>query len=182
MNNNDKSTKYVLTTTEEILFTNKAIFKDDNEHPYNCECHDGIAYCTKVDCEENANAPEKLMLGYPRMSEIKGTAKEDACREHRGLRHCEPLNYADIAMRYGRLGKHGFTAEELNVMDKLAKRAKMDWFITTTEGNFKDGETGKEMSAKKALRELVEGLTESDYGCLKVSEIITFIKSISSLL
>ena len=117
MNNNDESTKHILTTTEEILFTNKTIFKDDDEHPYNCECHDGIAYCTKVDCEENTNAPEKLRLGYPQMREIKGTAKEDACREHRGLQHGEPLNYADIAMRYGRLGNvecYGQTGQKVS--------------------------------------------------------------------
>ena len=182
MNNNDKSTKDVLTTTEEILFTNKAIFKDDNEHPYNCECHDGIAYCTKVDCEENKKAPQKLLLGYPMMHEIKGTAKEDACREHRGLRHCEPLNYADIAMRYGKIGKWGFNSEELNIMDKLAQNAKMGWFYTTSEGNFKDLDAGKEITARRALGQMVDGLVRENFDCLTNDELIVFVKALASLL
>lgn len=182
MNNNDKSTKGVLVTTEEILFTNKDIFKDDNEHPYNCECHDGIAYCTKVECEENKKAPTHLLLGYPQMYEIKGTAKEEACREHRGLRHGEPLNYADIAMQYGKIGKWGFNSEELNIMDKLARNAKMGWFNTTNEGNFKDLETGREISGRKALRELVGGLVRENFNCLTREELITFIKALASIL
>lgn len=182
MNNNDKFAKCYLTTTKEILFTNKAIFKDDNEHPYNCECHNGFAYCTKVECEENKKAPTHLLLGYPRMYEITGTAKETACREYCGIQMSEPLTYSDIAMKYGKIGKWGFNSEELNIMDKLARNAKMGWFNTTIEGNFKDLETGREISARKALRELVGGLVRENFDCLTREELITFVKALASIL
>lgn len=169
-------------TEEEIYFTDKTVFKDEMEHPYECVCYDGVAFCTKVPCKENINAPQNLMLGYPSMCSIKGTAKETACKEYRGIPMGEPLCYSDIAIKYGKIGKYGFTADELNIMDELARSAKMDWFVTTTEGNFKDGETGKPMTAKKALKDLVEGLTDDDFKTLDKDDLVIFIRSLASQL
>lgn len=168
--------------TEEILLTNKHIFGDNEEHPYDCFCTNGVAYCTKVECEENKKAPTHLLLGYPMMHEIKGTAKETACREYRDIPMSEPLVYSDIAMKYGKIGKWGFNAEELNIMDKLAQNAKMGWFYTTPEGNFKDLDTGKEITARKALGQMVDGLVRENFDCLTNNEIITFVKALASIL
>lgn len=169
-------------TNEEIWFTDKAVFKDEMEHPYECVCYDGVAFCTKIPCKENKNAPQSLMLGYPTMRSIKGTAKETACRMYRQIPMAEPLYYSDIAVKYGKIGKYGFTADELNIMDGLARDAKMDWFVTTTEGNFKDGETGKPMTAKKALKDLVEGLTDDNFKTLDKDDLVIFIRSLASQL
>lgn len=177
---NPKGTKP--ETTEEIYLTSKHVFGDNEEHPYDCLCTNGVAYCTKVDCEENKKAPTNLLLGYPMMHEIKGTAKETACREYRGIPMSEPLTYSDIAMKYGKIGKWGFNAEELNIMDKLAQNAKMGWFYTTSEGNFKDLDTGKEITARKALGQMVEGLERENFDCLTNNEIITFVKALASIL
>ena len=168
--------------TDEILLTSKHVFKDDGEHPYNCLCTNGVAYCTKVECEENKKAPTHLLLGYPMMHEIKGTAKEAACKRYLQIPSDEPLTYTDIAIAYGKVGKWGFNAEELNIMDKLAQNAKMGWFYTTSEGNFKDLDTGKEMTARKALGQMVDGLERENFDCLTNNEIITFVKALASIL
>lgn len=171
-----------LVTKEEIYLTCKHVFGDNEEHPYMCECTNGIAYCTKVECEENKKAPQRLLLGYPQMHEVKGTAKERACREYRDLSDDDPLLYSDIAIKYGKIGKWGFNAVELNIMDKLARNAKMGWFHTTNEGNFKDLDTGKEISARKALGQMVDGLVRENFDCLTNDEIITFVKALASIL
>lgn len=170
--------------TDEIYFSGKTVFGDMDAHPYMCECHDGIAYCTRIECEENpvAATPQKFLLGYPKMHEVTGTDKEKACRVFRGIPDARPLNYHDIAVKYGKIGKYGFTADELNIMDKLARSAKMDWFQTTTEGNFRDGETGKSMTARKALKDLVEGLTDDNFKTLDKDDLVIFIRSLASIL
>lgn len=178
----NKPTGKLPETTEEILFTNKHIFKDEEEHPYECLCTNGVAYCTKVECEENKKAPQHLLLGYPMMHEIKGTPKEDRCKECRGIPYGEPLQYSDIAMLYGKIGKWGFNAEELNIMDKLAQNAKMGWFYTTTEGNFKDLDTGKEITARRALGQMVDGLVSENFDCLTRDELITLVKALASIM
>jgi len=173
-----------VVVTDEIYFSNKTIFGDMDAHPYMCECHDGIAYCTRIECDENpvATTPQKFLLGYPTMCEVIGTDRENACREFRNIPAVSPLNYHDIAVKYGRIGKWGFNSEELNIMDKLARSAKMDWFVTTTEGNFRDGETGKSMTARKALKDLVEGLADENLDALEKPDLIAFIRSLASIL
>lgn len=178
----NKPTGRTPETTEEMYLTSKHVFGDNEEHPYDCHCTNGVAYCTKVDCEENEKAPQYLLLGYPMMHEVKGTVKEDACRMYRQIPQTEPLNYADIAYKYGRIGKWGFNAEELNIMDKLAQNAKMGWFYTTSEGNFKDLDTGREMSARRALGGMVDGLVRENFDCLTHEELIVFIKALASIL
>lgn len=168
--------------TEEIYLNSKHVFGDNEEHPYDCICTNGMAYCTKVKCEENKKAPTHLLLGYPMMHEIMGTTKETTCREYRGIPTSEPLTYSDIAMKYGKIGKWGFNVDELNIMDKLAQNAKMDWFYTTNEGNFKDLDTGKEITARKALGQMVDGLERENFNCLTNNEMITFVKAIASIL
>lgn len=177
-----KPTNSKAKDTEEIYLTSKHVFGDNEEHPYNCACFDGVAYCEKVDCEENKKAPQHLLLGYPMMHEIKGTAKEEACRMYRQIPQTEPLYYSDIAMKYGKIGKWGFNSEELNIMDKLARNAKMGWFYTTNEGNFKDLDTGKEITARKALGQMVDGLERENFDCLTNDELIVFIKALASIL
>lgn len=165
-----------------IFLNNKSVFKDDNDHPYTCECCDGLAYCTKVGCKENKNAPQSLLLGYPLLRQIEGTKRETACRQYTGIPFGTPLTYYDIAVRYGVIGRYKFSAAELNLMDKLARSANMEWFVTTREGHFKDGETGGQMSAKKALKDLVEGLDDSNFNNISKSDLITFVRSLASLL
>lgn len=176
-----------LIGTEEILFTDKRLFKDNEEHAYNCTCYDGIAFCERVDYEDdeegaNKHAPKRLLLGYPTMAEVRGTAKETACRDYLGLDKRDTLTYAHIAIKYGRLGRNGLTPDHLNVIDKLARDAKMDWLVTSTKGNFKDGETGKPMSAKKALKQMCEGLTFENFMRLSYTDLVVFIDTLASQL
>lgn len=144
---------------DEILLTDKSFFKDDNEHPYEGMFYNGIAYLTRVECDENNGCPEKLLLGYPQGADI--TARQaDAIREWCGLGDDDDITNFNIALKYGKIGRSGLNADELNLLDSIARKNKMDWFITTPEGNFKDGETGKKISPKKAVKQLIEGTDE----------------------
>lgn len=94
--------KFILEN--EILFTNKKIFKDSEEHCYTCKCYDGVAVCEPTD-EEGL---PMLIATYPKKEEIRKDT--ELCREileYRGLWDltASQITYGDIMMLLGKLTK-----------------------------------------------------------------------------
>lgn len=90
-------------TEKEILFTDKEIFKDNEEHSYMCKCFDGVAVCTSNDEE---NELPIILATYPKKSDVM--ADEELCesiRAYRGLdgiRNSQ-ITYGDIMAKLGEL-------------------------------------------------------------------------------
>lgn len=92
---------------DEMLFTNKKVFGDNEEHEYNVKCYDGYAMAepTENELKNFPNAP-KLRLIYPKLDELSDNKKIEVL-EYRGLydEPAEKCNYADVCMRYGKIVK-----------------------------------------------------------------------------
>lgn len=89
---------------DEMLLVDKKVFGDNEEHEYDVECFDGLAFARPTDgeLENNPNAPKLLELSYPKLDTLTDKQKEK-CLEYRGL-YNEPINncnYADVCMKYG---------------------------------------------------------------------------------
>lgn len=89
-------------TEEEILFTNKEIFKDNEEHSYMCKCFDGFAVCTSND---EKNELQMIVATYPKKSEVM--ADKELCesiRAYRGLDDIinSQITYGDIMVKLGK--------------------------------------------------------------------------------
>ena len=66
---------------------------------------------------------------------------------------------------------------EINILDKLAKRSKMDcWFLIDDKGRVRNLENySRIMSTKKAVRQLTDGLTQYDIEGLTSNEVVTLL-------
>lgn len=89
---------------DEILFTNKKIFKDSEEHSYTCKCYDGVAVCEPT-CEDGL---PMLIATYPKKAEVR--KNKELCREileYRGLWYmvASDITYGDIMLKMGKLTK-----------------------------------------------------------------------------
>jgi len=104
-----RCTKEVMPTIkDEMLFTNRSIFGDYEEHEYEVECQDGFATAvpTANELESNPKAPKRLELTYPKLNELGDRAKQ-SCLDYRGI-YDEPVSscsYADVCMKYGKIKK-----------------------------------------------------------------------------
>ena len=86
---------------DEILFVDEDVFGDKEEHEYNCECHDGVAYCDRCN-RDDVNAPEFIKVTYPKLADILADEDEvDAVRTYRGLDASCEIHYGDIMMKHG---------------------------------------------------------------------------------
>lgn len=96
------------TIKEEMLFTNKKIFGDNNEHEYLVTCEDGIATAVPTEselAEGSTKVPKRLTLTYPKLEELSKTKKR-ICLEFRGKDDTEECDYADVCMKYGKISKN----------------------------------------------------------------------------
>lgn len=109
--------KFILE--EDIFFTDKKIFKDEEEHYYTCKCYDGVAICTpfydEEDEEENKNSP-MLIVTYPKKEDV--LKNNDLCQDiltYRGLYDLKKnqIHYGDIMLYMGELTKVDSNAVEL---------------------------------------------------------------------
>ena len=94
--------KFILE--DEILFTNKKIFKDSEEHSYTCKCYDGVAVCTPTDEDESP----MIVATYPKKEEV--LKDKNLCRkilDYRGLYDTRPsqITNGDIMLKLGKLTK-----------------------------------------------------------------------------
>lgn len=66
---------------------------------------------------------------------------------------------------------------EISLLEKLAKRAKMDcWFLIDDKGRVRNLENySRIMSTKKAVRQLTDGLTQYDIEALTSNEVLTLL-------
>lgn len=96
---------------EEILFTDKKVFGDDLEHPFDCKCYDGYAECVAVDCEENDNLPNDVItVTYPlRDTIVTHQRKAYQVLEYRGLfdLDVDDITFGDIMVCFGKIEKTG---------------------------------------------------------------------------
>lgn len=92
---------------EGIAFTDKDFFRDDNEHFYNCECHDGYAECTLIHTDGQPEEPHlKIKVVYPLLADIlEDNVKVAAIREWRGLSDNDEITFGDIMLKYGEIEK-----------------------------------------------------------------------------
>lgn len=89
-------------TEEDILFTNKKLFKDSNEHSYTCNCYDGVAVCTPTD---EPNLP-MIVATYPKKKDVLTDNKLcEAILEYRGLYDLKKsqITFGDIMLKLGKL-------------------------------------------------------------------------------
>lgn len=96
------------TIKDEMLFTNRRVFGNNEEHEYSVECQDGFAVArpTETELKNNPKAPLRLELTYPKLNELGERAKQN-CLDYRGLydQPTSSCNYADVCMRYGKIKK-----------------------------------------------------------------------------
>lgn len=89
--------------TNDILFCDRKLFGDEEEHFYEGKFYDGIALL-KRGKHEHGDTPEKLILLYPTMDFIKkDTEKVDKIRAYCGLDDSEKIYYHDIALAFGEI-------------------------------------------------------------------------------
>ena len=94
--------KFILE--DEILFTNKKIFKDSEEHCYTCKCYDGVAVCEPT----YEKYLPMLIATYPKKADVR--KDKELCRailEYRGLWDltAAQITYGDIMLKLGKLTK-----------------------------------------------------------------------------
>ena len=99
-----KKTNYL--EEEGMLFTNKKIFGDNEEHEYDVFCRDGHAIAIPAVGEliTNPQAPRLLELTYPKRDELTKEQKVK-CLEYRGIydQPASMCNVGDICMSLGKL-------------------------------------------------------------------------------
>ena len=90
---------------EGMLFTDKKIFGDNEEHEYDVFCRDGHAIAIPAVGEliTNPQAPRLLELTYPKKDELTKKQKEE-CLKYRGIyQPASMCNVGDICMSLGKL-------------------------------------------------------------------------------
>lgn len=94
---------------DEILFTNKKIFKNNEEYSYTCKCYDGVAICTPTpnDDEDEINLP-MIIATYPKRKDV--LLDSELCRsilDYRGLYDVRKnqITFGDIMLKMGKLRK-----------------------------------------------------------------------------
>lgn len=102
----EKNNKYI---EDEIILCNNDypedgvvshIFDDNEEHTYSGKFGDGVATIHKDPDDEGV--PEKLVMVYPSMKEVKANADmARKIREYAGLDTENEINYFHIALKYG---------------------------------------------------------------------------------
>lgn len=91
----------------EVFFTDKEIFGDTAEHPYEVKCYNGHAVATLTD-DASASAPKTLRLEYPKRRDVlKDNDLCDYILEYRGLYDLtkKDIHYGDIMMCCGKIIK-----------------------------------------------------------------------------
>lgn len=74
------------------------------------------------------------------------------------------------------------TPSENCVLLKLTHRAKMDWFNIDNQLRCRDLENNNRIIAtQKAIKQIVEGLTEYDISSLTLSEILTLLNLLNRM-
>ena len=74
------------------------------------------------------------------------------------------------------------TANESNVLLKVTHRAKMDWFNIDDQNRCRDLDNNNRIiSTRKAVRQIVEGLTEYDISCLTHFESLTLLNLLNRM-
>lgn len=96
--------KFDYLVEEGMLFTNKKIFGDNEEHEYDVYCQDGRAIAIPAIGEllEHPKSPRLLELTYPKKDELTQEQKEK-CLEYRGLYNVQAsmCHVGDICMSLG---------------------------------------------------------------------------------
>ena len=84
----------------DVMYWNKEIFGDEEEHEYDVDCADGAA----VAHAKNEKDPQTLLLTYPKMEKVaKNEDMVDDIREYRGLPYDEKIHYGDVMMYCGKI-------------------------------------------------------------------------------
>lgn len=98
--------KFDYLVEEGMLFTNKKIFGDNEEHEYDVYCQDGRAIAIPAIGEllEHPKSPRLLELTYPKKDELTKEQKKK-CLEYRGLYDVQTsmCHVGDICMSLGKL-------------------------------------------------------------------------------
>lgn len=112
----EKNIKYI---DDEIILCNNDypedgvvtnVFADDDEHCYKGKFYDGIAVLHKD--PEDEGVPEKLVMTYPTMGEVKASADMAyEIRDYAGLGAKDEINYFHIALKYGMSHKPEYDVE-----------------------------------------------------------------------
>lgn len=88
-----------------VMFCDKDIFGDEEEHEYYCRCHDGYAQCYP---SRSMGSP-MLRLTYPKLQDVHND--EALCWKiikYRGLDkdfETKDVHYGDVALYMGKLTK-----------------------------------------------------------------------------
>ena len=91
---------------EEIFFTDRKLFKDNLEHPYDVKCFDGHAIGTAVECEDNISVPKTIRILYPLRGDIiANERKAEYVLSYRGLYDLtsKDITYGDIMICLGKI-------------------------------------------------------------------------------
>lgn len=171
----------------ERYLVNKKVFKDEFEHPYVMHFYDGLAvghHNANGDFHCSPKVPNTILMSYPTINELSHSPKKlIAIYEYIGKTLGEELTYFDVALLYGKMGKYGLTTDELNLIEKIAHHNKVDtWLDVTREGNFRDREEGKEITAQKAMHDFIGALQWEDFAVLTDEEKFTLVCLIGKLL
>ena len=86
-----------------VLFVDRNIFGDEEEHEYDCLCNDGCAAGTRVD-DNDKRAPSSVVIEYPTLSSLTDEQK-DYVLKYRGLYDLthDDITYGDVMLAYGKI-------------------------------------------------------------------------------
>lgn len=91
------------TFIDDILVYDAMFFGDTNEHNYDFECYDGIAYGTLSD-DEDETAPKNITMIYPKLAEVMNDDDmQNYILKYNGLYDltANDILYEDILLAYG---------------------------------------------------------------------------------
>ena len=79
------------------------------------------------------------------------------------------------------------TSSEYDLLVKVAKKSKMDcWFSLQQDKNgydyVLDVESGKKLTLKEGVKDLVDGLCVTNLDCLNNEEMLTFLQLLGALI
>lgn len=85
----------------EIIFVDKGVFGDEEEHYFNCKCHDGYAIGKAADDEDCG--VDKILVIYPTLEAVSKLKLKEEILDWFGLHDKEDITFGDVAIKYGHI-------------------------------------------------------------------------------
>lgn len=85
----------------EIIFVDKGVFGDEEEHLFKCRCYDGYAIGSATDDEDCC--VKRIVAVYPTLEVVGKLKLKEEIIDYCGLSSKEDITFGDVAIKYGHI-------------------------------------------------------------------------------